>query len=68
MRDTTMLWEASGNIWRLQNVGHNSSMQLYSYDLTQESGVLFFNSEGRQIVLDASTQQPWAPQAPSASS
>lgn len=61
MKDTPMLWERSGNIWRIQNVGHNSSMQLYSYDLKQVSGVIFFNDRGRQIVLDAVGQEPWAP-------
>ena len=61
MKDTPMLWEGGGNIWRIQNVNHNSAMQLYSYDLTQESGVIFFNDQGRRVVLDASVQQPWAP-------
>ena len=62
-----MLWERQGNFWKLQNVSHNSAMQLYSYDLAQESGVIFFNHQGREVVLDATTQSPWAP-ADSASS
>ena len=61
MKDTTMLWEGGGNIWRIQNVSHNSAMQLYSYDLSQESDVIFFNKQGRETVLNASVQQPWAP-------
>lgn len=67
MEDTAMLWERQGNFWQLQNVSHNSAMQLYSYDLTRESGVIFFNDQGREVVLDATTQSPWAP-ADSASS
>ena len=66
MKDTTMLWEQSGNIWRIQNVSHNSAMQLFSFDLTQASGAIFFNEQGRHVVLDASTQYPWAPGAGSA--
>jgi hypothetical protein len=61
MTDTTMLWEPQGNLWSLQNVSHNSAMQLYSFDLSQESGVIFFNDQGRQVVLDAAGQTPWAP-------
>ena len=63
MTDTTMLWEPQGNFWSLQNVSHNSAMQLYSFDLSQESGVIFFNDQGRQVVLDAAGQTPWAPNA-----
>jgi hypothetical protein len=36
-------------------------MQLFSYDLHQQSGIIFFNDSGRSVVLDASIQQPWAP-------
>ena len=61
MTDTSMLWERQGNFWQLQNVSHNSAMELYSYDLTQQSGVIFFNDQGRQVVLDAVSQSPWAP-------
>ena len=61
MRDTTMLWEQSGNFWRLENVGHNSAMQLYSFDLTKKSGVIFFNAQGREAVLEAAIEAPWKP-------
>jgi|TARA_B110000305_G_C18832627_1_gene356439 hypothetical protein len=57
----TLLWEGSGNIWGLNNVRTNSAMQLFSYDLHQQSGIIFFNDSGRSVVLDASIQQPWAP-------
>jgi hypothetical protein len=63
MTDTMMLWESKGNLWRLQNVSHNSSMQLYSYDLSKESGVIFFNDQGRKIVLESAGVSPWAPGA-----
>lgn len=56
-----MLWEGSGNIWRLNSVRTNSSMQLFTYDLTQASGIIFFNNNGRSVVLDAAIQEPWAP-------
>ena len=59
--ELTMLWEGSGNIWALNNVRTNSAMQLYSYDLSQASGVIFFNNDGRSVVLDAVIQEPWAP-------
>ena len=62
MKDTAMLWEGGGNICRIQNVSHTSAMQLYSYDLTQESGVISFNDQGRQVGIDASSQTPWAPE------
>lgn len=57
----TMLWEGSGNIWGLNNVRTNSAMQLFSYDLSQQSGIFFFNNNGRAVVLEASVQEPWAP-------
>lgn len=56
-----MLWEATGNIWRINSVRTNSAMQLYSYDLSQQSGIIFFNDHGRGVVLDAAIQIPWAP-------
>ncbi len=59
--ELTMLWEGSGNIWSLNNVRTNSAMQLFSYDLSQQSGIIFFNNDGRGVVLDASIQEPWAP-------
>ena len=59
--ELTMLWEGSGNIWSLNNVRINSAMQLFSYDLSQQSGLIFFNNDGRGVVLDASIQEPWAP-------
>lgn len=57
-----MLWERSGNIWALNNVRTNSAMQLFSFDLSQESSLLFFNPDGRAAVLDAAIQTPWAPE------
>jgi len=59
--ELTMLWEASGNIWVLNNVWTNSAMQLFSYDLSQQSAPIFFNDDGRSVVLDAIVQEPWAP-------
>lgn len=56
-----MLWERSGNIWNLNGIRSNSSMQLFSFDLTRESQVIFFNDAGRSTVLDAIVQEPWAP-------
>ena len=57
----TLLWEGSGNIWGMNNVRTNSAMQLFSHDLSQASGIIFFNDNGRSVVLDASVQEPWAP-------
>jgi len=56
-----MLWEGSGSIWRQKRVISNSSMQLFSFDLSQESQKILFNVPGRQVVLDAAFQTPWAP-------
>lgn len=56
-----MLWEGSGNIWALNNVRTNSAMQLFSYDMSQQSNRIFFNDDGRSVVLDAAVQEPWAP-------
>jgi hypothetical protein len=39
----------------------NSAMQLFSHDLSQQSGIIFFNKDGRSVMLDASVQEPWAP-------
>jgi hypothetical protein len=39
----------------------NSAMQLFSHDLSRQSGLIFFNDDGRSVVLDAVTQTPWAP-------
>lgn len=61
MKSTTMLWEKTGNIWAINNVRVNSAMQLYSHDLSQQSGLIFFNDNGRDIVLNAAPQEPWAP-------
>jgi hypothetical protein len=58
-----ILWEQSGNFWRLNNVRTNSAMQLFSHDLTQQSGIVFFNDNGRSVVLDAAIQSPWKPGA-----
>lgn len=57
----TMLWEGTGNIWNLNQIRTNSSMQLFSYDLSRESQVIFFNDAGKATVLDAVVQEPWAP-------
>jgi hypothetical protein len=59
--ELTMLWEGSGTIWGLNNVRINSAMQLFSHDLSRQSGLIFFNDDGRNVVLDAVTQTPWAP-------
>lgn len=59
--ELTMLWEQSGNIWGLNNIRVNSAMQLFSYDLSRQSDVIFFNPKGKSIVLDAAIQEPWAP-------
>lgn len=56
-----MLWEQTGNVWNINQVRTNSAMQLYSYDLSQKSNLIFFNDDGRNIVLDAAVQEPWAP-------
>ena len=61
MNSATMLWEETGKVWQLNNARTNSAMQLYSYDLAEQSGLIFFNDKGRSIVLDASIQTPWAP-------
>ena len=61
METATMLWEGTGKVWQLNNVRTNSAMQLYSHDLSQQSGIIFFNDNGRSIVLDAAIQTPWAP-------
>lgn len=59
--ELTMLWEQSGNIWNMNNVRVNSAMQLLSFDATQQSSLIFFNDDGRDVVLGAMTQEPWAP-------
>lgn len=38
----------------------NSEEQLFSYDMAQQSGIIFFNNNGRSVVLDAAIQTPWA--------
>ena len=63
-----ILWEQTGNFWRLNSVRTNSAMQLYSYDLSQQSGIFFFNDNGRAVVLDAAIQVPWSPVDRTASS
>ena len=59
--ELTMLWEGTGNLWRINGVRTNSAMQLYTHDLSQASGVIFFNGNGRDVVLDAVVTTPWAP-------
>lgn len=61
MKTITMVWEGSGHIWRIAKVGTPSALQLASHDLSERSRTFFFNEDGRQIVLDAAPQQPWAP-------
>ncbi len=58
-----MLWEPSGNIWRINGIMANSSIQMFSHDLGSGSGILFFNDKDRQLILDAAPQTPWAPEA-----
>jgi len=58
-----ILWEQTGNFWALNNVRTNSAMQLFSHDLSQQSGTIFFNDDGRAVVLDAAIQSPWKPGA-----
>lgn len=60
MSTTTMLWERTGKIWNINGVRVNSAMQLYSHDLTVQSDLLFFNDDGRGIMLNAARQEPWA--------
>jgi len=60
-RDITMLYEQSGQLWSINNVFSNSSLQLMTHDLTQESQLIWFNDDGRSVVLDAAVQEPWAP-------
>ena len=55
-----MLWEQSGVAWRINNVRTNSSMQLFTHDLTEKTQLIFFNKRGREAVLDAAPQEPWA--------
>jgi len=55
------MWEGSCAAWNLVNNRTNSAMQLFSHDLTKQSGVIFFNNAGRETVLEASVQEPWAP-------
>jgi len=57
-----MLWEGTGNIWSINQVRVNSAMQLFSHDLSSQSGLIFFNDDGRSVVLDAAVQVPWAPE------
>ena len=55
-----MLWEPSGAAWRINAVRTNSSMQLFTHDLLEKSSVIFFNDNGREVVLDAAPNEPWA--------
>ena len=65
--DLTMLWDPTGTSWRIVGATVNSSMQLYSHDLTNKSGLIFFNDAGRDSVLDAAPMEPWAPAGASTS-
>jgi len=56
-----ILWEQTGNLWRINDVRTNSAMQLYSFDLRHQTDLVFFNDEGRAIFLDAALQTPWSP-------
>lgn len=59
--ELTILWEGSGNIWGLNQVRTNSAMQLLSHDLSVKSGVIFFNDQGKDLVLSESGNAPWSP-------
>ena len=63
-----MLWESSGVAWRMSNVRANSSLQLFSHDLTEKTQLIWFNDRGREAILDAAPQDPWAPAGSSQSS
>lgn len=56
-----MLWEQTGRVWRLNDVRTTSAIQLFSYDLSQQSGVIYFDDASRAIVLNAAIQVPWSP-------
>lgn len=58
--EITMLWEPTGAAWALNAIRVNSAMQLFTHDLTEKSNVIFFNDDGRRVVLDAAPQEPWA--------
>ena len=55
-----MLWEGTGVAWQLNGVMANSTLQLFSHDLADKSSQIWFNDDGRDAVLDAAPQEPWA--------
>ena len=59
----TMLWEGQGFAWQLNGVMANSTLQLFSHDLSEKSAQIWFNDDGREAVLDVAGQTPWAPSA-----
>ena len=61
LTDLPLLWEGTGALWRLNEVGRNSALQLASFDLAQVSGQFSFNDSGRRTALDAAVQTPWGP-------
>lgn len=56
-----LLWEGTGALWRLNEVGRNSAVQLATFDLDQLSREFSFNDAGRTTALDAAVQTPWGP-------
>jgi len=55
-----LLWEGSCAAWGINNIRTNSSMQLFSADLTTKSNPIFFNEAGRDIVLQEAPKPDWA--------
>jgi len=62
------LWDPTGVSWNIVGVRTNSAMQLYSYDLSQQSSIVIWNDDTKQLVLDAAPQEPFAPPGSSTSS
>ena len=56
-----LLWEGSGALWRLNEIGRNSAVQLATFDLSDLSREFSFNDAGRTTALDAAPQPPWGP-------
>lgn len=58
--EVDLLWERSCNAWNINSIRTNSAMQLFTHDLTQKSNPIFFNNDGRSLVLETSPNEPWA--------
>lgn len=58
-----LLWDPSPNLhsWNLTGVRTNSAMQLFSYDLSNESQQILWDERGKELVLDAAPQEGFAP-------